>query len=335
VLAWAQFHDGLAAWVFDDRGLEFHWIDIGKQQLDQLCARFVRLCSRRGSDVGELTRTSRALYDVLIRPLVDKLQPGRLLLIEPDGPIAGVPFEALMDGSGRWLADRFEVVTSPGLWSEIRLRAAQQEIDPQLRALAVWNPVLSAELTETYPPLTDAETEANAVAGYFRTPELLTGTAATVAAVKESLTRAQVFHFAGHGIATGESGGLLLAGNMPGQETILGSALLSKVTNQCRLAVLSACSTASGEQDGTGNPDSLVQAFWRAGVSNVIASRWDVGSGHAAAFFSNFYDSLRGEQSVTIAVARTAAEFRRRRATSHPYYWVAFHVFGCANSRRR
>jgi CHAT domain-containing protein len=334
VLSYAQFHDGVAAWLFDDRGLEFHWINIDQQRLDRMCANYLKLCSRRTSDREELTRASRELYDLLIRPFADKLQPGRLLLIEPDGSIGAVAFEALIDNSGNWLADRFEIVTSPGLWTEMKLRP-NQGITPELQAVAVWNPTLAEELAETYPPLPDAEAEADSVAKHFRSCKLLTGANATVATVRESLSRAQVFHFAGHGIATSESGGLLLADSTWGHEAVLGSALLAKGPSRCRLAVLSACSTASGVAHGAGNPDSLVQAFWRAGVSNVIASRWDVDSGHAAAFFARFYDALAREQVVNSALARTAADFRRQPATSHPYFWTAFHVFGCVNPRRR
>ena len=311
VLSYAQFQDGLATWLFDDRGLAFRWINVNRRQLEQMAGDYLKLCSRRVEDRAKLTRASRALYDVLIGPLADKLQPGRLLLIEPDGSMGGIPFEALTDVSGNWLADRFEVVTSPGLWSEMKLRVAHQRITPELHAVTVWNPVLPDSLAESYPPLVDAEAEADAVARHFRSSESLTGVSATVTAVKQRFNRADVFHFAGHGIVTGESGGLLLAGNTPGQEVVLGSALLTETPNRCRLAVLSACSTATGQQYGIGDPDSLVQAFWRAGVTNVIASRWDVDSRHTAAFFARFYSFLQTEQFASGALARTAAEFRR------------------------
>lgn len=335
VLSYAQFHDGIAAWLFDDRGVEFHWINIDRPRLERLCANYIKLCSRRDSDKTELTNASRALYDLLVRPLAYRLQRDRSLLIEPDGPIGGIPFEALIDESGAWLADDFRIVTSPGLWSEMKLRAAHQRITPELHAVAVWNPAVARELAEMYPPLADAEAEVSALASRFRSLESLTGERATVAAVKRSLKRAQVFHFAGHGIGGAESAGLLLAGDTARQDVVLGSAQLARAPIRCKLAVLSACSTAIGERYGPGNPDSLVQAFWRAGVTNVIASRWDVDSGHTAAFFSKFYDSLSATQSASDALVRTSAEFRRQPATSHPYYWVAFHVFGCVDSQRR
>jgi CHAT domain-containing protein len=332
VLSYAQFEDGLAVWLFDDRGLEFDWIPAGRRQLERLCANYFGLCRRRESDLGAVTRASRELYDLLIQPIAGKLQPGRLLLIEPDGPVAEVPFETLVDGSGVWLADRFEIVTSPGLWSEMKLRAIDHTIAPELHALAVSNPVLTGELVETFPPLPDAEAEAEVVADHFRSHEVLTGANATVAAVTQGLQRAEIFHFAGHSFATDSSGALLLAGDNGGQEGVLGSAQLGTTLRHCRLAVLSACSTAIGERRGPTNPDSLIQAFWRAGVSNVIAARWDIDSAHAAAFFKEFYAVLRKQEGVSLALARTAAEFRRWKATSHPYFWAAFHVFGCSDS---
>ncbi len=51
----------------------------------------------------------RALYDLLILPLEPHLEAKQELLILPDGILAFLPFEALIDPDGRYLVERFHV----------------------------------------------------------------------------------------------------------------------------------------------------------------------------------------------------------------------------------
>jgi CHAT domain-containing protein len=94
-----------------------------------------------------------------------------------------------------------------------------------------------------------------------------------------------------------------------------------------QLAVLSACSTASGSA-GSGGFDSVTDAFLRAGVPHVIASRWPVDSAETRGFVQDFYQNALSGQSVSDAIRLTSRRMLANPRTSHPYYWSAFAAYG-------
>ena len=94
------------------------------------------------------------------------------------------------------------------------------------------------------------------------------------------------------------------------------------------LAVLSACSTGRAGDDGLADPADIAEAFLRAGVPHVIASRWDVDSAITSAFMNSTYRMILHGESVPGALRDVYREFSSVPATAHPYYWAAFSAFG-------
>ena len=99
-----------------------------------------------------------------------------------------------------------------------------------------------------------------------------------------------------------------------------------KLSNM-QLAVLSACSTASGS-GGSGGFNSVTEALLRAGVPHVVASRWAVDSIEARAFVEDFYRNALSGQSVSDAIRLTSRKMLSNPRTAHPYYWSAFAAYG-------
>lgn len=64
---------------------------------------------------GEWRAPARRLYDVLIRPVEPLLRPGGTLIIVPDGRLSALPFAALLDGQGHFLAERSRLAVVPSL----------------------------------------------------------------------------------------------------------------------------------------------------------------------------------------------------------------------------
>ena len=96
-----------------------------------------------------------------------------------------------------------------------------------------------------------------------------------------------------------------------------------------RLAVLSACSTGVGGENGLLDTGNLVHSFLAGGVPSVIASRWNVDSDNTAKLMSSFYLHLEKRETV----AQSIYEARREMLTAqkHPYYWASFNLSGRAN----
>jgi CHAT domain-containing protein len=327
VLAYAALPDGLAIWVYDDRGINARWIPKPTDGLQELAERFYDLSSDPKSELSALRRDARSLYESLIAPVEQYLAPGRTLVIEADGWLARVPFEALLDSHDHYLIERAPIVYSLGQDSQALLRN-DAGISGELPVLVVGSTASSA--ADGLIPLPDVAAEADAVAGGFHSAHMLKGGEATLSAVRSELTGAAVFHFAGHSLASPQRTGLLLEG---GEEKANTARLMdANVVRQLhlqslQLAVLSACSTASGS-GGSSGFDSVTDALLRAGVPHVVASRWAVDSTETRGFVQDFYRNALSGQTISNATRLTSQKMLLNPRTAHPYYWAAFAAYG-------
>ena len=327
VLAYAALPDGLAIWVYDDRDISASWIPKPADDLQELAKRFQDLSSDPKSEPRALRRDARSLYDWLIAPVEQHLMPGRTLVIETDGWLARLPFEALLDANDHYLIERAPVVHSLGQDSQVRLRS-DTGISADSPALVVGSAASSP--ADGLIPLPDVAAEADAVASGFRSTRVLEGREATLGAVRGELPGAAVFHFAGHSLAaSGETGLLLEAGEGKANiARLMDANVVRQLHSQSlQLAVLSACNTAS-DSGGSSGFDSVTDAFLRAGVPHVIASRWAVDSAATRGIIQDFYRNALSGQTVSEAMRLTSLKMIANRDTSHPYYWSAFAAYG-------
>ncbi len=327
VLAFGALPDGLAIWVYDDRGVSTKWIPKSPQELQDLAANFYAQSSDPSSELSALRRNARSLYEALIAPVEQDLAPGRTLVIETDGWLARVPFEALLDSNDHYLIERVSIVHSMGQDSQGRLRS-DTGISPDLPVLVVGSTASSP--ADGLIPLPDVAAEADTVASAFHPALVLKGGNATLSAVRSELPRAAVFHFAGHSLAAHGGAGLLLEAedgkaNIP---RLMDANVVRQLHLQTlQLAVLSACSTASGS-GGSSGFDSVTDALLRAGVPHVVASRWAVDSAETRGFVQDFYHNALSGQTVSEAIRLTSRNMLANPRTSHPYYWSAFAAYG-------
>jgi CHAT domain-containing protein len=327
VLAYGALPDGLAIWTCDDRGVNAQWIPHANDDLQETAKRLYELSSDPKSELTPLQRDARRLYRALIAPVEAQLEPGRTLVIEAVGWPERVPFEALLDSSDHYLIERAAMVHSLGQDSQARLRH-DTGISPDLPALVVGSTASSA--ADGLIPLPDVAAEADTVASSFHSARVLEGGEATLSAVRSELPAAAVFHFAGHSFATPERTGLMLAGGeVQGSEPrLMDAAAVRQLRPQrLQLAVLSACSTASGSAGSRGF-NSVADALLRAGVPHVVASRWAVDSVATREFVEDFYRNALSGQLVSEALRQTAHHMLANPTTSHPYYWTAFAAYG-------
>jgi CHAT domain-containing protein len=273
-----------------------------------------------------LRRDARSLYEALVAPVEQHLAPGRTLVIEADGWMARVPFEALLDSNNRYVIERAPVAHSLGQDSQARLRS-DTGISKDLPALVVGSTASSS--ADGLIPLPDVSAEADAVASGFHSVHVLRGEEATLGAVRNELPMAAVFHFAGHSLAAPQSTGLLLErdGKANAPRLLDAAALRQLRLQRLQLAVLSACSTASGS-GGSNGFNSVTDALLRAGVPHVVASRWAVDSVETRGFVEDFYHNALSGQPVSGALRQTALKMLANPRTAHPYYWSAFSAYG-------
>lgn len=325
VLAYAALPDGLAIWEYDNRGVNAHWFPKGADGLQDLVERFRELASDPKSDLTALRRDARSLYQVLIAPVEQNLESGRALLIETQGWLTHVPFEALLDPRNHYLIERAPVVYSMGQDSRSRLRA-ESRLVPSQPVLIVGSAASSP--AEGLYPLPDAAAEADSVARNFSFAHVFEGKEVTLSNVRNTLPRVVVFHFAGHSSANPERQGLLLQGATGKLGEILDTDQIRHISlSKLQLAVLSACNTAEQSESARGF-ESIGEAFLRNGVPHVVASRWAIDSVESRAFVANFYQQVLAGTPVSEAIQRISRTLLSQPQTSHPFYWSAFAAYG-------
>jgi CHAT domain-containing protein/tetratricopeptide (TPR) repeat protein len=330
VISYVVFSDGVAAWIYDDRGIESRWITVDQKTFQSLATGFSALCADASSDPVALGSDSRELYDLLIAPFSDRLLPRRTLVIESDGPISVIPFQALTDARGNYLIDRVALAWSPGLYLVQSTRPIGS-IQAAQSALIVGTYASASEEFQDLQPLPNAIVEAQNIAAKFPSAQILLGGGATPDAVQSFLPQSSIFHFAGHAVSTADDVKLILAN---GDSTISGNAYLTASSfnadslRTIQMAVFSACATEKTLEGNFAEPDSLVMTFIHAGVPEVVATRWNVDSASTETFMAKFYGFLVSGLSVAQALRATDIEVRQNSAHTHPFYWSAFNVFG-------
>jgi CHAT domain-containing protein len=337
VITYAELGEHVSAWVYDNRGAYWQPLEVASATLNSQGAEFATQCADPRSNLGMLRLSGRRLYDLLVAPLLARLDPSRTLVIEVDEDLSRIPFVSLVEPNGKYLVDRFQIVYLPS----IGYRQLLREKSPVSRgdaALVVGPPAISLQDQPLYRALPDAEAEANDVASEFSHPSLVSGKKATFTIVSNGLLDAAVFHFAGHTRSQPGHTELLLAPESDAADatsTVLSTDGIDSLRfPRLKLAVLSACAT---DQDATNRgdvPDSLARAFLRGGVPSVIATRWAVDSTATAAAMRLFYRNTMSGMETPTALAEVMRQVSESPQYAHPYYWAAFNAFGRGTSSR-
>jgi CHAT domain-containing protein/tetratricopeptide (TPR) repeat protein len=326
-VVYAEMSDGVAAWSYDDRGVVFHFLRVRPEVLSSLARRFVSDCSDPVSRPEEIREIGRKIFDTLVSPLIGGWDPQRILVLDVDGPAAQIPFEALPLPQGGTLGDLFTLELGPAIDEHRREDSAS--LDSAV-LVAVGAPRITGMDADLFPPLPDSGSEAASVAAMFPLHTLFTENEATPSAVKQALSQATIFHFAGHAMNSPGQTGLILAAEKGAPAAAPGFLSARDLTlatlAHCRIAILSACSTAGMKSQGLAEPDSLPRALLTAGVHQIVASRWPVDSRATHDLMLLFYSELRRGQPTAAALKAANARLRASPNTSHPYYWAAFAV---------
>jgi CHAT domain-containing protein len=311
VISYAWLSDGLAIWVFDNRSVHSQWVAVPKASLERVARRFAENCAGASTSIDDIHRDGAQLYAWLVQPVIGMLRSDNVLVIQPDGPIAMVPFQAMWTSGSEYLGARWAIMVSPGINFARKHERSQSPMSLD-GALVVGVSNVTGVSGRGLPAIHDVDIETEMVARHFNQKTVLLGNQATRDAILRQLPRARVFHFAGHALSGALHRGLLL----PGSETAArnqDAVLLDPDTighismSQCRLAVLSACSTGSAE-DVIVDPADLASAFLRSGVLNVVASRWNVDSAATRVFMSSFYSRLIDKRNATKGSAKCGCE---------------------------
>ncbi|KAF7348382.1 Aromatic di-alanine and TPR containing protein [Mycena sanguinolenta] len=150
--------------------------------------------------------------------------------------------------------------------------------------------LVSQPHTLGYPAIPGADRECNKVSQKFSKGTVLYHKAATVGAVLEMMNQHSCIHLACHGMQMLEdpSKSALILYDGPLEL----SRLMSKAMNKAKLAVLSACQTATGDKKLPDEAMHLVASFLAVGYPNVVGTMWSIEDDDAPKVAETFYGKL-------------------------------------------
>jgi CHAT domain-containing protein len=337
-MAYAALPDRLYRWTITRAGIRWEEQPVGRDRLSRVVERYRAAVSRgdTASADAQLLREWLLPPDVMAASTSGADVSGQpadaRLIVLPDGPLFGVPFAALpVAGTGDVLVvDRFVTSVAPSLTILKRGAAAARPAPAggTMRALLI--AAGAANDAEGLPALPGAAAEVRVIAPAYANESVLTGPAATRAAVLSLLPAADVMHFAGHAIADTRAPSrsrLLVA--RPGEHDP--AAITFDDLRQARVrpgavVVLAACDTGRGRVFQSEGPIGLAYPFLANGASSVVASLWRIDDSGSPMMWQSFHQQI--SQRVPTDDALAESQRRLRRAGVPAAVWAAFEAIG-------
>lgn len=339
-------------------GDDLSLVDLGSQhEIDALLGRW-RTAAMARRDAA-LVPSGRALREALLVDLPSAVLARRRWIIDPDGPLALLPFEALPGHAAPALLDErciSQVTSLASLAVDGDLPAA----DGEARVIA--DPAYPATGAATFEDrgdsrapsrrprpaaLPETRREAEAVAAAWArmgvAARRYVGGQAGRAALPSSGPAPRYLHVAAHGLLLqaldddeelrapvdillpGRRAALALA--QDGQLQLVTASELQRLwLHGTELVVLSACDTGNGDATAGEGVDSLRRAVEVAGARASISAVWPVPSHATVALMERFYRTLSDGERPAEALRTAKLDVRQRHGA--PLDWAGFVLAG-------
>lgn len=293
----------------------------------------------RGLQALRETATARAMDEAALAEASEDLlgwalhgiNPGRPVVIVPDGVLHRLPFGAMRNPeTGVRLIEERQMMIF------LTLAAAVAPPPPPLvrpRAVVVAAPETDRQVLPALPPLPRAQAEAEAIAGLYPGAVTLTGASATAARVREALDGADVLHVAAHTVLAEQPAEdrLVLAGDVASNGPVKPDQLMTGLAAP-QLVVLAGCSTQGDSATRAGGPSGLASAFTQQGAAATLATLWPVDDDELTGITTAFHRNWLG--GITACQALRKAQLEAIASGAPVRTWAALQLLGDAPSPR-
>jgi CHAT domain-containing protein len=312
ILYWTTYAN-VIAWYVGPEGSDVRTVFLPERVLEE---KVRTVLNSSGGGLGRTPfdeTTARELYLYLLGPFSAQLNAASVheIVIVPQGALAGLPFEALIDpNSGASVIDRWAVSYAP---NATMAAEALQKPTRQVRSVtALVDPVIDVNTDET---------ENIKVAGINL----------------ETVNRSTLFggawqsdgvHVLTHGEFDPDEPLLSrLAPTRSADSPILAAELIALPLKGVRLVVLSACKGGRVGARISGEIYGFPWALTAGGAEATVLSRWDVNAESNGKWMGAFYREVAAGAPISLAAA-TATRQMRKSGLTHPYYWAAMQASG-------
>jgi CHAT domain-containing protein/Flp pilus assembly protein TadD len=301
----------------------------------------------------QLNRQASDLYQLLIAPIVQRLDRNLALCIAPDGVLQDLPFAALVSPeSKRYLIEDFTLVVNPSasvFARAIDISLHKQRSEPEM-FLGFGNPRFDQQRFPRLQALPASEQELERIQSLYPRRLVLNRRQATESALVKQIGEYEIVHLATHALSDKQSSmlstivlaeeshfakgaaaqwknpdGIVIDGALQAQE------IYNLKPERTRLVVLSSCRSGLGDERRNEALGGLAQAFLVAGVPAVVASLWDIDDDSAAGLMEKFHFAHRVNK-LPFGQALRQAQLSFLQTSSvkkrHPFFWATFIVTG-------
>ena len=313
VLLYWTTYTNVIAWYVGPDGSEARTVFLPERVLEEKVRSVLK---STGGGFGRTPfdeKTARELFLYLLGPFSQQLNSASVheIVIVPQGALASLPFEALIDpDSGASVIDRWAVSYAPN--ATMAAAALDRRARPVHSVTALVDPIVDGFTKET----ANIRTSGVGLATVSRSQLL------------EGAWRSDGLHVLMHGEFNPDEA--LLSSVAPTgrpRDSITAAALTALPLRGLRLAVLSACKGGQIEARISGEIYGFPWALAAGGAEATVLSRWDVNAESNGKWMGVFYREVAGGAPVPLAAATAMREMRKSGLT-HPYYWAAMQVSG-------
>ncbi len=301
----------------------------GESELRDRVDRFQKLVQARQDASSE----GAALFHSLVQPALKQLQGVHEVVIVPDGPLYGLNFETLRQGSAAapyWI-ENVTVSIAPSL----SFMLGDRPLSARTNRVLLFGD--ATEWSTDFPRLLNSPGELDKIAAQFPSAEQtrLTGSRATPAEYERQLPASYRFiHFATHadGNRSAPLESAIILSQAGGRGKLTARDVL-RLPVQADLVSISACRSAGARTYAGEGLVGLAWAFLRAGAHSVVAGLWDVSDYSSPLVMGALYSGLaHGRDAAEALRAAKLTLLKPGSKYADPYYWGPFLLYRGAGS---
>ena len=285
-------------------------------------------------DLREPDRTPEAIaelqvvYQWLIAPFESILKQNnqiQTLVFVPDAELRNIPMAALYDGN-QYLIMKYAVAVAPRL-ELFRPKPRPKKLDVLLGGIGEPQTLRN----RTFPKIENLTPELEGIRKLVKAPQPLLNEAFTEANLEQRLKsdRFSVIHFKTHGVFSSDPEETFIVAYRElitsGDVGRLIQASRTHDINPIELLVLSACSTAQGDNRAV---LGLAGIAVQAGTRSVVSTLWEAQDLPTTQLMVQFYQALLNPQTTRAQALRQAQLQLIEQGYSTPYIWASYILVG-------
>jgi CHAT domain-containing protein len=310
ILYWIA-NPNIIVWYVGPNGSELRTVFLPEAELERKITQVVGTINQPTKTFDK--QTAKELYLYLIAPFEDLLEAKQIMII-PQGPIVGLPFEALVQPTGDFLIDRWTVSYAPN--ATIAYEALQRPVPKITQVTGILDP----ELIDT------REQEGIGSVSGLRL-QTLSSSEVLPDKLSDSLRGAESAHLLLHGeFDPIEPLRSRLIENSHRSPPLPATALLALPLRGMKLVVLSACESGVVQVRISNEIYGFPWALLAGGAENAVTSRWRVDGASNGKWMQSFYSAIASGWSPAEAAAAAARAVKKDEG--NPYFWAAMQVSG-------